>query len=113
MWNPHITINTLRIDLGWKMTGLHIVNRAGGSSGALGNPRLSTQRYAMHYPHEYLLNRYQRNSIICELLFPSAVKLNRQPLVIVLEVEIYIYDINNMWLVHVVKTSPNAEGVLC
>ena len=42
------------------------------------------------------LSRAQRQSMICELLFPSsilAVKLNRKTLVIVLEAEIYIYDI--------------------
>jgi len=56
----------------------------------------------------------QRNSMICELLFPSSilsVKLNRKSLVIVLEMEIYIYDISNMRLLHVIETSPNPEGV--
>jgi autophagy-related protein 18 len=53
--------------------------------------------------------------MICELLFPSsilAVKLNRKSLVIVLEMEIYIYDISNMRLLHVIETSPNPEGAL-
>lgn len=52
--------------------------------------------------------------MICELLFPSsilAVKLNRKTIVIVLEVEIYIYDISNMRLLHVIETTPNPEGV--
>ena len=51
--------------------------------------------------------------MICELLFPSsilAVKLNRKTLVIVLEVEIYIYDISNMRLLHIIETTPNPEG---
>ena len=51
--------------------------------------------------------------MICELLFPSsilAVKLNRKTLVIVLEVEIYIYDISNMKLLHVIETPPNPNG---
>jgi len=51
--------------------------------------------------------------MICELLFPSsilAVKLNRKTLVIVLETEIYIYDISNMRLLHVIETTPNPEG---
>lgn len=55
----------------------------------------------------------QRQSMICELLFPSsilAVKLNRKTLVIVLETEIYIYDISNMRLLHVIETTPNPEG---
>ncbi|EEB88472.1 hypothetical protein MPER_13673 [Moniliophthora perniciosa FA553] len=51
--------------------------------------------------------------MICELLFPSsilAVKMNRKTLVIVLESEIYIYDISNMRLLHVIETTPNPEG---
>ena len=51
--------------------------------------------------------------MICELLFPSsilAVKLNRKTLVIVLEAEIYIYDISNMKLLHVIETPPNPNG---
>jgi autophagy-related protein 18 len=53
--------------------------------------------------------------MICELLFPSsilAVKLNRKTLVIVLENEIYIYDISNMRLQHVIETPPNPEGMM-
>lgn len=56
----------------------------------------------------------QRQSMICELLFPSsilAVKLNRKTLVVVLEAEIYIYDISNMRLLHVIETTPNPEGM--
>jgi hypothetical protein len=52
--------------------------------------------------------------MICELLFPSSilsVKLNRKTLVIVLETEIYIYDISNMRLLHVIETTPNPEGM--
>ena len=51
--------------------------------------------------------------MICELLFPSSilsVKLNRKSLVIVLEMEIYIYDISNMRLLHVIETTPNPDG---
>ena len=65
-------------------------------------------------PHRNnLLSSSQRQSMICELLFPSsilAVKLNRKTLVIVLEAEIYIYDISNMRLLHVIETTPNPEG---
>lgn len=55
----------------------------------------------------------QRQSTICELLFPTAilaVKLNRRRLVVVLEDEIYIYDISNMKLLHTIETSPNPNG---
>jgi autophagy-related protein 18 len=53
--------------------------------------------------------------MICELLFPSsilAVKMNRKTLVIVLETEIYIYDISNMRLLHVIETTPNPEAIV-
>lgn len=52
--------------------------------------------------------------MICELLFPSSilsVKMNRKTLVIVLEAEIYIYDISNMRLLHVIETTPNPEAI--
>jgi len=60
-----------------------------------------------------VLTPQQRGSTICELLFPNsilAVKMNRKTLVVVLETEIYIYDISNMKLLHVIETTPNPEG---
>ncbi|KAF9226159.1 WD40 repeat-like protein [Gyrodon lividus] len=65
-------------------------------------------------PRKLQIVNTKRHSIICELLFPSsilAVKLNRKTLVIVLEVEIYIYDISNMRLLHVIETAPNPEAI--
>ncbi|KIM35831.1 hypothetical protein M413DRAFT_449564 [Hebeloma cylindrosporum] len=65
-------------------------------------------------PRKLQIVNTKRNSMICELLFPSsilAVKLNRKSLVIVLEMEIYIYDISNMRLLHVIETSPNPEAI--
>jgi autophagy-related protein 18 len=65
------------------------------------------------YKPVYWTDAQQRGSTICELLFPSsilAVKLNRKTLVIVLETVIYIYDISNMKLLHVIETAPNPEG---
>lgn len=56
----------------------------------------------------------QRSSIICELTFPSAVlavKLNRKRLAVVLEEEIYLYDISNMTLLHTISTSPNPNAI--
>ncbi|KAJ3507456.1 hypothetical protein NMY22_g16924 [Coprinellus aureogranulatus] len=56
----------------------------------------------------------KRQSMICELLFPTsilAVKMNRKTLCIVLEHEIYIYDISNMRLLHVIETQANPEAV--
>ena len=61
----------------------------------------------------HMLTSPQRGSTICELLFPNsilAVKMNRKILVVVLETEIYIYDISNMKLLHVIETTPNPEG---
>ncbi|KAI0341329.1 WD40 repeat-like protein [Trametopsis cervina] len=66
-------------------------------------------------PRKLQIVNTKRQSMICELLFPSsilAVKLNRKTLVIVLEVEIYIYDISNMRLLHVIETTPNPEAIV-
>ncbi|KAJ7115529.1 WD40 repeat-like protein [Mycena crocata] len=65
-------------------------------------------------PRKLQIVNTKRQSMICELLFPSsilAVKLNRKTLVIVLETEIYVYDISNMRLLHVVETVPNPEAI--
>ncbi|RKF59929.1 Autophagy-related protein 18 [Golovinomyces cichoracearum] len=56
----------------------------------------------------------QRSSIICELTFPSAVhavKLNRKRLAVILEDEIYLYDISNMTLLYTISTSPNPNAI--
>jgi autophagy-related protein 18 len=56
----------------------------------------------------------QRSSIICELTFPSAVlavRLNRKRLAVVLEEEIYLYDIANMTLLYTIATSPNPNAI--
>ncbi|EIW74444.1 WD40 repeat-like protein [Coniophora puteana RWD-64-598 SS2] len=65
-------------------------------------------------PRKLQIVNTKRQSMICELLFPSsilAVKLNRKTLVIVLEAEIYIYDISNMRLLHVIETTPNPDAI--
>ncbi|KAJ6558368.1 WD40-repeat-containing domain protein [Mycena capillaripes] len=65
-------------------------------------------------PRKLQIVNTKRQSMICELLFPSsilAVKLNRKTLVIVLETEIYVYDISNMRLLHVIETLPNPEAI--
>ncbi|PFH46756.1 hypothetical protein AMATHDRAFT_69112 [Amanita thiersii Skay4041] len=65
-------------------------------------------------PRKLQIVNTKRKSIICELLFPSSilsVKLNRKTLVIVLETEIYIYDISNMRLLHVIETTPNPDAI--
>ncbi|KIM33065.1 hypothetical protein M408DRAFT_326725 [Serendipita vermifera MAFF 305830] len=65
-------------------------------------------------PRKLQIVNTKRGTTICELLFPSsilAVKLNRKTLVIVLETEIYIYDISNMKLLHVIETAANPEAI--
>lgn len=52
--------------------------------------------------------------MICELTFPSAVlavRLNRKRLAVVLEEEIYLYDISNMSLLYTIATSPNPSAI--
>lgn len=51
---------------------------------------------------------------ICDLVFPSTilqVKLTRSRLIVLLEEQIYIYDITNMNFLHTIETSPNAGGL--
>ncbi len=55
----------------------------------------------------------QRQSTICELTFPTsvlAVRMNRKRLVVILEDQIYLYDISNMKLLYTIGTSPNPNG---
>ncbi|GAA97103.1 uncharacterized protein L969DRAFT_96982 [Mixia osmundae IAM 14324] len=56
----------------------------------------------------------KRQSTICELTFPTSilsVKLNRRRLVVVLEEQIYLYDISNMKPLQTIETSPNPAGI--
>ncbi|KAF7437592.1 autophagy protein [Pleurotus ostreatus] len=65
-------------------------------------------------PRKLQIVNTKRQTMICELLFPSsilAVKMNRRALVVVLETEIYIYDISNMRLLHVIETTANPEAI--
>ena len=57
----------------------------------------------------------KRHSTICEMTFRTAIlamRLNRKRLVVVLESELYIYDISNMQMLKTEKTSPNPNGSL-
>ncbi|KAI7869749.1 WD40-repeat-containing domain protein [Spinellus fusiger] len=63
--------------------------------------------------HLQIINT-KRESTICELNFPTlilAVKMNRRRLIVVLEEQIFIYDISNMKLLHTINTSPNPEAI--
>ncbi|EXJ84644.1 autophagy-like protein 18 [Capronia epimyces CBS 606.96] len=64
-------------------------------------------------PRRLQIKNTKRDSIICELTFPTtvlAVRLNRKRLVIVLEDQIYLYDIQTMRLLYTIETSPNPTG---
>ncbi|KAH0558417.1 autophagy protein [Trichoglossum hirsutum] len=65
-------------------------------------------------PRRLQITNTKRQSTICELTFPSsvlAVKLNRKRLVVVLEEQIYLYDISNMKLLYTIETSPNPNAI--
>ncbi|CCJ28571.1 unnamed protein product [Pneumocystis jirovecii] len=65
-------------------------------------------------PRRLQIFNTKRQSIICELTFPTlvlSIKLNRRRLIVVLEEQIYIYDISNMKLLHTIETSPNPSAV--
>ncbi|KAL2116413.1 hypothetical protein VTJ04DRAFT_8581 [Mycothermus thermophilus] len=65
-------------------------------------------------PRHLVVQNTKRGSIICELTFPTAVlavRLNRKRMAVVLEEEIYLYDISNMTLLHTIATSPNPNAI--
>ncbi|ORY64259.1 protein-vacuolar targeting protein Atg18 [Pseudomassariella vexata] len=65
-------------------------------------------------PRHLIIQNTKRASVICELTFPSAVlavRLNRKRLAVVLEDEIYLYDISNMSLLTNIPTSPNVSAI--
>ena len=64
-------------------------------------------------PRVLRIHNTKRQSTICEMTFRTAilaVRLNRKRLVVVLESELYIYDISNMQILATVQTSPNPNG---
>ncbi|EEH06592.1 conserved hypothetical protein [Histoplasma capsulatum G186AR] len=65
-------------------------------------------------PRRLQITNTKRQSTICELTFPTtvlAVRLNRKRLVIVLEDQIYLYDIQTMKLLYTIETSPNPNAI--
>ncbi|TGZ83575.1 WD40 repeat-like protein [Ascodesmis nigricans] len=68
----------------------------------------------IHSPRRLVITNTKRQTTICELTFPTSilsVKLNRKRLVVVLEEQIYVYDISNMNLLHTIETSPNPNAI--
>ncbi|KAJ5893557.1 Autophagy-related protein 18 [Penicillium taxi] len=65
-------------------------------------------------PRRLQITNTKRQCTICELTFPTtvlAVRLNRKRLVIVLEDQIYLYDIQTMKLLSTIDTSPNPNAL--
>jgi len=65
-------------------------------------------------PRKLKIINTKRNSTICDLLFPNTilqVRLTNSRLVVLLEDQIYIYDIHTMKLLHTIETSPNLNGL--
>lgn len=65
-------------------------------------------------PRRLQIKNTKKDSTICELTFPTAVlaiRLNRKRLVIILEDQIYLYDISTMKLLYTVETSPNPHAI--
>ncbi|KAI9014398.1 WD40-repeat-containing domain protein [Phycomyces nitens] len=63
--------------------------------------------------HLQIINT-KRQSTICELTFPTSIlsiKMNRRRLIVVLEEQIFVYDISNMKLLHTIDTSPNPAAI--
>ncbi|KAL2128881.1 hypothetical protein VTI74DRAFT_8511 [Chaetomium olivicolor] len=65
-------------------------------------------------PRHLVIQNTKRSSVICELTFPTAilaVRLNRKRMAVVLEEEIYLYDISNMGLLSTIATSANPNAI--
>ncbi|KAG1191416.1 hypothetical protein G6F36_002355 [Rhizopus arrhizus] len=65
-------------------------------------------------PRQLQIINTKRQTTICELTFPTvilAVKMNRRRLIVVLEEQIYLYDISNMKLLHTIDTNPNPNAI--
>ncbi|CAK9438707.1 uncharacterized protein LODBEIA_P29310 [Lodderomyces beijingensis] len=65
-------------------------------------------------PRELKIKNTKTNSTICSLFFPTTilnVKLLKEYLIVVLENQIYIYDLKTMKLLQTIKTSSNPCGL--
>lgn len=63
-------------------------------------------------PRKLKIVNTKRQTTICDLVFPSTillVKLSKCRMVVLLEDQIYIYDISTMKLLHTIETSPNTN----
>ncbi|KAF2188235.1 WD repeat domain phosphoinositide-interacting protein 2 [Zopfia rhizophila CBS 207.26] len=65
-------------------------------------------------PRVLRIQNTKRHSTICEMTFSTAIlamRLNRKRLVVLLESELFIYDISNMQMLKNEKTSPNPNAI--
>lgn len=63
-------------------------------------------------PRKLKILNTRSQSTICDLIFPSTilmVKLSKRRMVVLLEEQIYIYDVLTMRLLHTIETSPNVN----
>jgi len=70
---------------------------------------------AAYSPRRLQITNTKRDTSVCEFTFTTsilAVKLNRRRLIVMLEEQIYVYDISNMKLLHTIETSPNPDAVM-
>ncbi|SCV04947.1 LANO_0G14950g1_1 [Lachancea nothofagi CBS 11611] len=66
-------------------------------------------------PRRLRIINTKRHSVICEVTFPStiqAVKMNKARLIVLLQDQIYIYDISTMRLLHTIETATNLRGLI-
>lgn len=66
-------------------------------------------------PRRLRIINTKKHSVICEVTFPTSVlsvKMNKSRLVVLLQEQIYIYDISNMRLLHTIDTNPNINGIM-
>lgn len=63
-------------------------------------------------PRKLKILNTKKQTTICDLIFPSTillVKLSSRRMIVLLEEQIYIYDIKTMKLLHTIETSPNTN----
>ena len=72
-----------------------------------------------HYPtfssKRLRIYNTERNSLLCELDFPTTiitVKMNRNYMCVALTDQIYVYDVTNITILKVIKTTGNQKGLL-
>ncbi|KAL1798679.1 hypothetical protein ACET3X_002716 [Alternaria dauci] len=65
-------------------------------------------------PRVLRIQNTKRHSTICEMTFRTAIlamRMNRKRIVVVLESELYLYDISNLQMLKTEKTSPNPNAI--